>query len=247
MVTRYRSLVSYDGTRYAGFQKQSDKYLTIQGELERALAVVAKSAVPIVGAGRTDSGVHATGQVIAFDLVWRHDPMALQRALNVNLPADIVVRQLAKVPAQFHPRYSARRRKYQYRIYNQPIPDPLKRLYSWYVPQPLDVAKMNMAAQVLVGQHDFATFGQPPQGINTIRQLYRAEWVVDKEMCLFFIEANAFLYRMVRSIVGSLKLVGDGRWEVAQFVAAFQAKERRLAGTTAPACGLCLTDVVYDG
>lgn len=198
------------------------------------------------GAGRTDSGVHARGQVISFDLVWRHREETLQRAINANLPQDIAVSALSPVPSTFHPRFDAKRRAYQYYIYNRPARSPLRRLYSWHVRQALDVEAMSKAADVLLGTHDFATFGQPPQGDNTMRHVYQARWRDDDDFVVFDIEANAFLYRMVRSVVGSMRMVGHQEWTVDQFVAAFEAADRSRAATTAPPQGLVLVSVTYD-
>ncbi len=243
---RYRATVEYDGSDYFGFQRQAPGQPTIQAELERALGIIAAQPVAVAGAGRTDTGVHARGQVIAFDLDWSHGVDALQRAVNANLPADIVLLDVQIAAPGFHPRFDARRRRYVYTIYNAPVRSPLRRLQSWHLAEALDVAAMNEAAGVLVGEHDFATFGQPPQGQNTVRVLYQAGWQRENELLLFTIEGNAFLQRMVRSIVGSLRLVGDGRWTVANFVAAFHARERDRAGQTAPPHGLYLAAVTYD-
>ena len=243
---RYKALIEYDGTAYFGFQRQRQEHSTIQGELENALNNLAQQPITILGAGRTDSGVHAIGQTISFDLDWQHDLKALQRAINANLPADIVVLQLNQVSSTFHPRFDARSRAYTYRIYNGPVRKPIRRLYSWHVRQPLDVGKMNQAAQQLLGRHDFATFGQPPQGENTEREVFLARWRRDDEFVLFDIEANAFLYRMVRSLVGSLKLVGDGAWTVEDFGRAFRSCKRSLSGMVAPPQGLCLVSVTYE-
>ncbi len=246
MTQKYRARIEYDGTAYYGFQRQRDEYPTIQGELEQALSHLAQQPVTVIGAGRTDSGVHALGQVISFTIDWRHGVDALQRALNANLPEDIVVLQLETATAAFHPRFDARRRAYVYHIYNAPVRSPIRRQYSWHVAVPLDVVAMNEAAAYLPGTHDLATFGQPPQGDNSVRQVFRAEWQRDEALLSFYIEANAFLYRMVRSIVGSLKLVGDGSWQVSDFVAAFASGDRSRSGTVAPAVGLYLVSVWYE-
>jgi tRNA pseudouridine38-40 synthase len=242
----YRALIAYDGTAYAGFQRQREGQPTIQGELERVLAELAQGPIRIKGAGRTDSGVHARGQVIGFELEWRHGPGALQQALNAYLPADIAVLNLEQCEAGFHPRFDARRRAYEYIIYNAAVRSPIGRQYAWHVKRPIDEYKMNQAAQALVGVQDFATFGQPPQGENTVRELFTAVCRRDDKQVSIFIEANAFLQRMVRSIAGSLKLVGEGSWSVEQFVIALEACDRSRCGTVAPPHGLYLVSVTYD-
>lgn len=240
----YRALVEYDGTGFYGFQRQLQGS-TIQAELELALTTVTGEKVSVVGAGRTDSGVHATGQVIAFEVDWQHDCQALERALNANLPKAIAIRALQFAANGFHPRFSAISRKYLYTIDTSPVRRPLHRLSAWHVPRVLDVPPMNRAAKAIIGRHDFATFGQPPQGDVTEREVFAAEWRREEELLRFEIEANAFLYRMVRSLVGSMKAVGEGRWTVTDFVAALASRDRSQAGQTAPPQGLCLTDVLY--
>ncbi len=256
---RVKAVVAYDGTNYSGFQRQANAF-TIQEALEVTLAQVTQETINIIAAGRTDAGVHAKGQVIAFDTAWRHEIGDLQRAMNAVLPEDIAVRELEVAELDFHPRYDARSRWYQYTFYNTPVRCPLVDRYSLHVSKPLDVAAMQQAAQYLVGEQDFATFGQPPQGNVTVRNLFRASWNEhpydyglrrqergsQQGLWLTFdIEANAFLYRMVRSIVGTLLQVGWKRISVKEFVAALKACDRSQAGTTAPAHGLCLIKVNY--
>ena len=243
---RFKALIEYDGTAYYGFQRQLDGFPTIQGKLERAIESVFHQPVQITGAGRTDAGVHALGQVISFTFDWRHETIALQRALNANLPEDIVVLQLDTVSSSFHPRYDAKRRAYKYFILSGPVRSPIQRRSSWYVSKRLDIERMQEAAQALIGEYDFATFGQPPQGTSTVRELFAANWQQQNNHLVFFIEANAFLYRMVRSLVGSLKLVGDGTWSVDMFVDALRAKDRSRSGKVAPPQGLYLFSVTYD-
>jgi tRNA pseudouridine38-40 synthase len=242
---RYRAIIEYEGTAYVGFQRQRQPN-SVQEQLEQALAAVTQQPTTVIGAGRTDSGVHATGQVISFDLDWSHGAAALHRALNVHLPPDIAVRALDPVDSSFHPRFDARRRVYEYHIYNSPVRSPIRRQRSWHVVQPLSLVRMNQAAALLIGAHDFATFGRPPQGENTIRHVFVAEWRQEDESFIFTIAANAFLYRMVRTIVGCLKKVGEDSWDVAQFEAAFDAADRRHAAAVAPAYGLYLVAVLYE-
>lgn len=242
---RYKALIEYDGTAYFGFQRQRPEQPTIQGELERVISQLVQQPIRVIGAGRTDSGVHALGQVISFDLEWRHGLAALQNAINANLPADIVILQLNQASSTFHPRFDARRRSYAYHIYNATVRSPVRRFHSWHVRRPLNVNKMNQAARYLLGKHDFGTFGQPPKGENRVRELFRAEWERNEDLLIFHVEANAFLQRMVRSLVGSLKLVGDESWTIEDFVDAFRSCDRSRSGTVAPPQGLYLVSVTY--
>jgi len=254
---RVRAVVSYDGTDYSGFQTQLD-VPTVQETLGAALAQVTQETVTVLAAGRTDAGVHAVGQVIAFDTAWQHGASDLQRAMNAVLPADVAVRELEEAEADFHPRYDARSRHYRYRIYDAPLRSPIGRRYSLHVPYPLNEGAMGQAARLLVGEHDFATFGQPTQGNVTVRRVFRVAW--SRESCdwaapggirdagsflVFDIEANAFLYRMVRSVVGTLLDVGQGRMSVEVFEEALASCERGQAGKTAAPHGLCLIQVHY--
>jgi tRNA pseudouridine38-40 synthase len=252
---RVRAVVSYDGTDYAGFQRQVD-VPTVQEALERALGEVTQESITVRAAGRTDAGVHAVGQAIAFDTTWRHGVDELERAMNAVLPPDVAVRELEQAASEFHPRFDARGRHYRYRVHRAPIRSVLARRYSLHMPYALDVEPMEDAAQILVGEHDFATFGQPPQGEVTVRRVFRAGWDEatsaapfggegEGTFLRFDIEANAFLYRMVRSIVGTLLDVGQGRMSVGAFEEAFASCERDRAGKTAAPHGLCLIKVTY--
>jgi tRNA pseudouridine38-40 synthase len=244
--TRYKAVIEYDGTRYHGFQRQAASQITIQGVLENALGRISRPPVVVTGAGRTDRGVHAQGQVISFCLSWRHDIAALQRAINANLPADIAVLTLQEALPRFHPRFSALERAYRYTIFNAPVRRPLLAGQSWHISRLLDLAAMNRAASHLVGTHDFATFGRPTsEGGGTVRTVLRAEWRREGDLLLFDIEANAFLMHMVRSVVGSLKAVGEGAWSDDNFLAALLAANRACAGPTAPPHGLTLISVRY--
>jgi tRNA pseudouridine38-40 synthase len=250
---RYQALIEYDGTGYFGFQRQRENQPTVQAELETAISHLGRQSISITGAGRTDSGVHAQGQVIAFDIVWTHGVDALRRAINANLPVDIVVLELEETAPTFHPRFDARRRTYAYHIYNAKTRSPIRRLRSWHIIQRLSVENMDRAATFLLGLNDFATFGNPPSGRRTesvshrtVREAFSASWQRRDDLLVFTIEANAFLHRMVRSIVGSMKLVGEGSWTVEEFVDALQACDRSRAGAVAPAHGLYLVRVVYE-
>ena len=251
MEPRYRGTVEYDGTDFQGFQVQA-RGRTVQGELERAIEHITSTRVRVLGAGRTDSGVHASGQVIAFDVSWRHTTQALHRAINAVLPRDIAISRLTTTHHTFHPRFDAKCRQYRYTVLNQPIRSPLWARRTHLVPQPLDAEVMRDASQALVGSHDFAAFGKPTQGESTIRHLMKAEWFVENRrdiegrLLLFEITANAFLYRMVRNVVGTLLRVGQGELTPDQVVAILRAKDRPAAGPPAPACGLCLVMVKYE-
>jgi len=243
---RYRATVEYDGTDFLGYQIQAEGR-TVQGEIEKSLQQVTGSAVRIDGAGRTDAGVHAVGQVIAFNVAWRHPLDDLHRALNATLPRDIGVTDLTITDSDFHPRFSALSRSYRYTVINRPWPGVLQRRYSHHVREPLDIAAMSQAGKVLIGSHDFASFGKPPQGEVTIRNVTQAEWFADGEQVWFDITANAFLYRMVRTIVGTLLQVGLGRIAVDDIEKILAARDLTRSAAPAPACGLCLRHVAYPG
>jgi tRNA pseudouridine38-40 synthase len=252
-VARYRAVLAYDGTHYRGFQRQAGDTPTIQGSIEAAIAQVTGQPVSITGAGRTDSGVHATGQVIAFDVEWKFSTHNLWHAINALLPDAIALQSLDEAGAGFHPRYDAQSRTYEYSLVVAPVRQPLLSLYAWFVPDrsPLDLQSMRIAAASLTGVHDFATFGQPPQGENTIREVKRSELAViadlapEGQLIRYEIEANAFLYRMVRRIVAALIRVGLGKLSLDVFETAFRAADASWPNQTAPAHGLCLTKVTY--
>ncbi len=236
--------IEYDGTDFYGFQVQAQAR-TVQGELEQAIESVAGSEVRVIGAGRTDRGVHAQGQVVAFEVQWRHSLADLHRALNAVLAHDVAVLTLGQAPEGFHPRFSARSRTYRYRVLNRQWRSPLERRRAWHVTRTLDLAPMVEASRHLLGNQDFATFGRPPQGENTVRTVFRAEWQQDRPFLTFDIEANAFLYRMVRSIVGTLVQVGVGDLSPDDFALILRARDRSQIKKVAPPQGLCLMRVSY--
>jgi len=251
-----RATLAYDGTDYSGFQRQANAP-TVQAALEEAIRDVTREESGVIGAGRTDAGVHASGQVIAFDTSWIEDQASLgseqsgrsagdlQRALNAVLPADIALWELRLAVPGFHPRFDARSRRYRYNVYNAPARDPLSGRYSLHVKGAIDVEAMQQGASLLVGEHDFAAFGRPTQGDSTVRCVLAAEWGGEPPRLQFDIEANAFLYRMVRSIVGTLLEVGGGRLTADAVAEILASLDRDQAGTLAPARGLCLTEVKY--
>ena len=236
--------IEYDGTHFLGFQIQAQGR-TVQGELERALQKLAQQHVRVVGSGRTDAGVHALGQVIAFRPVWRHSLSDLLRGLNALLPADIAVHTLQPAPPDFHPRFSATQRWYRYQIGCWPGHAPLRARYVWQLGPNLDSNAMQEAADMLIGEHNFATFGQPPQGNNTVRKVNEAVFSRQDDLLLFDIKANAFLRHMVRNIVGTLVQVGQGRMSPQTFQHILRQQDRGLSAPPAPPQGLILMAVTY--
>jgi tRNA pseudouridine38-40 synthase len=248
MTSRYRATLAYDGSAYQGFQRQADGIPTVQAAVEQAISRVLRQPVTVIGSGRTDTGVHARGQVIAFDAGWRHSDAVLLRAVNALLPSDIALQDLCRQPG-FHPRFDARSRYYTYTIVNASQPQPLLSRYSWHVWGRLALESMQQSAALLVGVHDFATFGKPPQGSSTVRHVLRCQWTAHDEAyasrLVLHIEGNAFLQHMVRRIVGMLVEVGLGRCSPEDFERVFRAADLSLAGPVAPPQGLVLEAVRY--
>ncbi len=240
---RLLAIIEYDGTDFIGFQVQAHGR-TVQGELERVLEQITGVKTRVTGAGRTDTGVHASGQGVHLDTAWAKPLAILQRALNAELPNDIAVRSLAEVPADFSARYSAVSRAYRYTILNQAQRAPLRERYALRVSEPLDSEAMHAAAQVLLGTQDFGAFGTPPRGgSNTVRTVLRANVTRVGDLVQFEIEADAFLYRMVRRITSALIRVGTGAWSAAEFRAVLAQHQR--APIAALPHGLCLIAVKY--
>jgi tRNA pseudouridine38-40 synthase len=245
MSMRIKAVVAYDGTDYHGFQRQGPNFEpTIQGKLEEALARI-EQAGSVIGAGRTDAGVHASGQVIAFDVNWQHRLTDLQRALNAVLPDDLAILELEQALDHFQPRFDAVSREYRYSIYRSAIRQPLKRRYALQVSHQLDVPMMQRAAAQLIGGHDFAAFGQPTAGESTTRNMLRAEVAADGSHLSIELQANGFLYRMVRRIVGTLLFVGRGEMSIEEFAEVLAAADPKRAGPAVAPNGLCLTRVNY--
>lgn len=247
---RYRATVAYDGAEYHGFQRQNDAP-TIQLALEQAIRAVTGADTTVTGAGRTDAGVHASGQVIAFDLpAWGHDAQSLLRAINARLPASIALQDIAPAPG-FHPRFDALARRYGYTVIRADARQPLLRGRAWQVirPAPLDFEAMRAAAALFIGRHDFAAFGQPPQGDNTEREVMISEWELQPgrygEHYQYTVEANAFLYHMVRRLVGVQVDVGRGRLSLAELAQILTGRDIARVRTLAPPHGLVLEAVRY--
>jgi tRNA pseudouridine38-40 synthase len=239
--------VEYDGTRYRGFQVQHVGP-TIQEEIESALARLMGVPIRIVAAGRTDAGVHATGQVVSFGTTRAMPVTVIQRALNAHLPSDIVVTDVREKPSDFHARFSARHREYRYSICNRRIRPVIGGQYVYHVSRHLEVNSMAEACEHLVGEHDFASFagtGSGDRPSSTVRTLRKAICDRHGDLVTFDLEANAFLPHMVRNVVGTMLLVGTGRLRAEQVRDILCRRDRRFAGQMAPARGLCLTHVTY--
>jgi tRNA pseudouridine38-40 synthase len=242
----YKSIVAYDGTGFQGFQRQAPGLRTVQQVLEQALAGLGWPDPSLRAAGRTDAGVHAAGQVVAYRLDWPHGPDRLTSALNARLPDDVAVRSTAGVPPDFDPRFSAVRRRYRYRLLLEAAPDPLRERFAWRIWPAPDLTAMQRAAAQLLGKHDFGALGRAPiPGGHTVRTVFRAEWRSAPPEADLVLEADAFLHRMVRRIVATLVEIGRGRGEPDRLQRALQAPGQPLKGKLAPAHGLCLESVMY--
>lgn len=245
---RYRSTLAYDGTSYHGFQRQQAGIATVQSVVETAIKQVTQQQVTILGAGRTDAGVHATGQVIAFDVAWKHNDHDLLRAINACLPDDIALQDICQ-QSGFHPRYDAQSRTYCYHVIQAMQPQPLLRNRTWRVHQHLDIDTMQEASQLFIGEHDFASFGQPPQGDNTVREVFEADWSVEAQIfghfLIFKIRATAYLYHMVRRIVGTLVQVGRGVLTIDELQTIMRSRDMSQVRLIAPPQGLILAHVAY--
>ncbi|MBI2303377.1 MAG: tRNA pseudouridine(38-40) synthase TruA [Chloroflexi bacterium] len=243
---RWALVVEYDGTEYHGFQAQPG-LPTVQGVLKEVVARVTGERVHLAASGRTDAGVHAKGQVVAFDSHSHLSSSGMTRALNFYLPGDVAVVEAFVVRAGFDPRREARSRHYRYTILNRKSRSPLGKRQSYHVPQPLNVDAMALAAGILEGEHDFAPFASPLKTeASTRRTVLRANVLRKGEMVLFDMEANAFLPLQVRRTVGALVKVGQGKMEVGDFQRMAESGRPGMAGPTAPAQGLCLMKVSYD-
>jgi tRNA pseudouridine38-40 synthase len=244
-VRHLMAVIEYDGTEYHGFQIQANAW-TVQAALQEALASVTQEHVDIKFAGRTDTGVHAIGQVVNFQTTWKRSLDELQRAWNALLPLDIVARALEPAPPDFHARYSATSRVYRYSVWNHSVRSPLHERWFYHVVGDLDTDQMADTAQTLIGEHDFRTFGAPTKpGGSTVRRVRRIDvWRAGDELFIE-IEANAFLRRMVRRIAVALIDVGRGRLTEADLSAALAATNPDRLQGAAPPSGLCLTRVNY--
>lgn len=246
-MTNIRLEITYDGTAYSGFQIQENAK-TIQGEIERALELIYKQPVRLAGAGRTDAGVHARGQVGSYMAPFEIPLDRLPPAINSSLPADIVVIGASEATSGFHARYDARRKIYSYTIDCAPHPRVMLRRFSFHHPEPLDLIVMGQAAGLLEGKHDFRAFQSSGGTVrHTVRTLFRLEVTEDSRERLLRLtfEGDGFLYRMVRLITGSLLRAGRGQLDPGCILKALEGKAPSAAGPTAPPQGLCLEKVLY--
>lgn len=273
-MARYQVILAYDGTQFYGFQRQADPQKahgpageakdsqpghqvrstgrrTVQGVVEAALRQIGWQGQAILGAGRTDTGVHATGQVITFDLDWKHSTEDLHAALNARLPVDVSALKMRVAVPGFHPRYSALARRYCYRLFCQPARNPLRERYAWRIWPPVGLERLQRSTGYILGTHDFAAFGTLPRTAgSTIRTIIQAEWLEEPAPpgwvsgLAFEITANAFLYHMVRRLVTSQVAVGQGRLAPEAILAALKTGQLPVQGL-APPHGLTLEAVLY--
>ena len=250
-MARYQIILAYDGTGFLGSQRQACSR-TAQSELEKALRKLGWHGQTVYLSGRTDAGTHASGQVAAFDLDWGHGLVKLQDALNAHLPRDMAVRQAKAVADGFHPRFDATSRRYHYRLFCASVRDPLRERYAWRV-WPA-VADLTPLANIWPGRHDFAAYGTPPRsGGSTVRTVMTARWQQEADEWIFEIQADAFLYRMIRRLVYAQVAVGQARLSAKMLTRALddrsdirQEVQSQIPASLAPAYGLTLVEVRYD-
>ena len=243
----HKLTVAYRGTEFSGWQRQAAKR-TVQECIEIALEKLWGQKISLQGSGRTDTGVHALGQVASFNALRLHNATVLLRALNANLPRDVRIVKCRLVSPAFHARFDARGKTYRYLIWNRLVQDPFTHDTHWHVPRDLDLPAMRRAARLLLGRHDFASFTSNPgyERESTVRIMKRASVVRDGAALVFHFSADGFLYRMVRNLVGALVKVGKGKITVEEFVTILRSCKRSAAPETAPACGLYLMNVTYE-
>ena len=243
---RYKLTIEYDGAPFCGWQRQANG-ASVQEALERAIFAFTATHTPVSGAGRTDAGVHATGQVAHIDLARDWRPDVVRDAMNAHLrPLPVAVIAAERAADDFDARFSAQRRHYVYRILNRRAPAALNRASVWHVARAVDAAKMHEAAQLLLGRHDFSTFrASECQANSPLRTLERLDVTRTGDVIEVFAAARSFLHHQVRSIVGSLEHVGSGKWTKDDLRAALEAKDRARCGVVAPPDGLCFVQVDY--
>ncbi len=250
-MARYQLTLAYDGTDFFGSQRQVSKR-TVQGELEKALTKIGWTGRSVILSGRTDTGVHATGQVASVDLHWSHSEEDLLRALNAELPSDVAVQRARMLDPKFHPRFDASSRCYRYRLFCQPVRHPIRERFAWRVWPEIHPDLLVDAAKLFLGTHDFAAFGSPttPKG-TTVRTVMKAQWTqVELDDWQFEVQADAFLYRMVRRLVFVQVTVVQGKVPVETVARALAdpvpaGKRTEIPAGLAPAHGLTLVEVTY--
>jgi tRNA pseudouridine38-40 synthase len=247
MTINFKLIIEYDGSRYHGWQRQKEDR-SIQGEIEKALKTITGRSLTLIGAGRTDAGVHARGQVANFKCETRLEPATLRNALNALLEDDIVITGCEAVSSSFHARYDAKSKVYHYRMLNRPLPAAIGRQYSWFIRKALNHEAMRAAIAILIGSHDFKAFeGTGSARQHTTRHIHSAELSAqDNGLLVFQIEADGFLRYMVRNIVGTLVDVGLEKLTPNDFKRILASKDRSQASVTAPAQGLTLIKVNYE-
>jgi len=244
-VRNIKLILEYDGTFYHGWQKQPG-LLTIQEVIERSLCSLLKEEIKVSAAGRTDAGVHAKGQAINFITSTSISPCAIRRALNSYLPKDIRVKKAEIVPLDFDARKSALSRLYRYTICNSAFQPPFYCNFTWHIPFLLEINKMSKASRLLIGRHDFSSFqSQGSPTFSSIREIEKSVLFKKGRFIIVYIKADSFLYKMVRNIIGTLVEVGRGKISLPEINSILEAKNRRVAGPTAPPQGLCLIKVYY--
>ena len=242
---RVKLVVAYDGTNYHGWQVQ-DNGITIEEVLNRTISELVQEDIKVIGASRTDAGVHACGNVAVFDTESRIPGDKFSFALNQRLPEDIRIQESCEVDADFHPRYADTVKTYEYNILNRRFELPTKRLYAAFCYYPMDIERMNQAAAYLVGEHDFKSFcSAGAQVQTTVRTIYAVNVTKEDDMVHIRITGNGFLYNMVRIIVGTLIEVGKGERRPEEMTAILESRDRTKAGATAAAQGLFLQEVEY--
>ena len=245
---RLKLVVAYDGTDFHGFAAQPE-VRTVAGVLSKALEKVLRHPVELACAGRTDTGVHAWGQVVSLEAEPGVDPWRLQSALNGMLAPEVVVRSCETVDAAFDARHSARWRSYRYTIVNRPSADPFLARYAWWVSEPLDRRLLRLAGDPFVGEHDFSAFCRKgPEGSTAVRRVTRSHWSdLGEGVLRYEITGTAFCWQMVRSIVGTMVEAGRGKRRPGDIMSILRSRDRAEAGQLAPPHGLCLWEVGYEG
>lgn len=242
---RVRLIVSYDGTNYCGWQIQNNG-ITVEEVLNRALTDLCREEIAVIGASRTDSGVHALGNVAVFDTNSRIPGEKFSFALNQRLPDDIRIQRSDEVADDWHPRFQDTVKTYEYCFLNRRIPDPMRRLYSYFIYYPMDVENMQKAADYLIGEHDFKSFCTPRTQVrSTVRTIYDLTLTKEGDEIRMRITGNGFLYNMVRIIAGTLARVGTGLYTPERVKEILEAKDRNVSGPKAPPQGLTLISIAY--